>query len=223
MLQQKNLQVQNKMNKLLIVGAGGHGKVIADTAALNPHWNEIAFLDDSYPEVNQVHQWKVINKINYAHKLVSEYNNIIIGLGNNQLRMNLFNQILNLGFNIVSVIHPNAYISPYVKIAEGTVVFANAVININAVIGRACIINSGAIVEHDCVLEDGVHISPGANLAGGVKIGANTWVGIGAKLIEQVNVGKNSKIGAGAVVINNIADDVTVVGVPAKVIKVKSL
>lgn len=219
MLQQKNLQVQNKMSKLLIVGAGGHGKVIADTAALNPHWNEIAFLDDCYPQVYQVHHWKVINKINYAHKLVSEYKNLVIGLGNNQLRMDLFNQMLNLGFNIVSIIHPNAYISSYVKIAEGTVVFANAVININAVIGRVCIINSGAVVEHDCVLEDAVHISPGANLAGGVKVGASSWVGIGAKIIEKINIGKNTKIGAGAVVINNITDNVTAVGVPAKVIK----
>lgn len=205
------------MDKLLIVGAGGHGKVIADTAQLNPCWKEIAFLDDNYPQINQVNQWKIINKIEHAPKLLNEYKNIIVGLGNNVLRMRVFNNLSSFGFNMVSVIHPSAYISSGAKIAEGTVVFANAVININAIVGRACIINSGAIVEHDCLLGDGVHISPGVNLAGGVKIGSNTWVGIGAKIIEQISVGNNTKIGAGAVVINNIGDHVTAVGVPAKV------
>ncbi len=204
------------MNSLLVVGAGGHGKVVADTAIEMSAWDSVAFLDDKYPEIKAVGSLKVVGKIADAYKLVKDYSYITVGIGDNKLRLGLISEFSELSFGIPNIIHPSAFVSRNTDISHGTVIFANSTINTWSKIGLACIINTGAIVDHDCKIGNGVHISPGVNVAGSVNIGDNSWVGIGASIINNIKVGADVVIGAGSVVINDIPDGKKVYGVPAK-------
>lgn len=201
------------MKRLVILGSGGHGKVIADTAEQQGLWSEVVFADLTYPNTKLVHHWPIV-----AADLI-DLNpsdcDLIVGIGNNQTRLAKFQEAKTRGFSLCSVIHPSAYISPHSQVGLGSVVFANAVINIGANIGAACIVNTGATVDHDCVLGDGVHISPGANLAGDVQVDACSWVGIGACVKQGISIGSGSMVGAGASVVRDVADQTVVVGVPA--------
>lgn len=207
------------MRGLLIAGSGGHGKVVADAAKGMGKWDRIAFLDDYIPIESHVLDFPVIGKLVDAEKFMTEYQDIIVAFGDNLKRVSLLRQFMKLGFESPVIIHPSAVISSYVVFEAGTVIFAQAVINPGAKIGLGVIVNTGSTIDHDCIISDGVHISPGANLAGGVKIGTNSWIGVGSSIIQQINIGKDVIIGAGSVIIKDIEDNVTVVGVPGKVIK----
>lgn len=193
--------VQTK--SIYIYGASGHGLVVGDIAKLNGYEN-IIFLDDK-------------KGLKFNENL--EKFDIIIAIGDNLVRSNLQNRVLNFGFNVVSLVHPNAIISKSVTIGKGVVIMPGAIINAKVNIGNGVIINSGAVIEHECCIGDFAHISPNASLAGNVKVGALSHVGIGASVIQNINIGKNSIIGAGSVVIKNIKDETIAVGVPAKAIK----
>ncbi len=196
--------------RLIILGCGGHGKVIADIARLSGY-TDIAFADDE--KIGTVMGIPVIGRI----KSAAQYNDgntvFVIAIGNCALRRQLAERN---PLPYATLIHPRAVISTETEIGAGTVVMANAVINPCAVIGRHCIINTGAIVEHDCVLADYVHISPNAALGGTVKIGANTHIGIGAAVRNNVSVCENCTVGAGAVVVKNIEESGVYVGVPGR-------
>ncbi|MCW8933008.1 MAG: acetyltransferase [Gammaproteobacteria bacterium] len=200
---------------LIIVGAGGHGKVVLDAALLMNKWQQIIFVDKN-PEIRTLFNFQVVNRITDIPD--SQEWDIIVALGNNQLRLSQSQQLLDTKHNLVTIIHPAAAISRYSKISPGTVVFSNAVINAGVSLGISCIVNTAATVDHDCQIADGVHISPGANLAGFVSVNKCSWIGIGASIIQMVSIGQNSIVGAGAVVLKNIPDNVKVVGVPAKVL-----
>jgi len=207
------------MQKLLILGAGGHGKVVADIAASTHQWSEIAFLDDRYQEIKQVISWKVLGSYAQAKELSKYFSHAIVAIGDNQTRLNLSKELEQLGFSLPIIVHPSAFVSTHATVGAGSVVFPQAAINIGAVIAMAAIINTGAIIEHDCSLDAGVHVSPNAALAGGVIVGKASWLGLGACVIQKITIGANVIVGAGAVVTQNIPDNVTAVGVPAKVIK----
>lgn len=206
------------MQRLFIIGAGGHGKVVADTAALLGQWSEIAFLDDRYPDIKQVNTWSVIGKLAQAKQFLGVFSHAVVAIGDNQKRLQLSQELQALGFTLPSIIHPSAFIGSNVNIGPGSVVFAQATINIDATIGMASIINTGAVVEHDCQLGMGVHISPRAALAGGVIVGDSSWVGLGACVIPKVTIGRRVIVGAGSVIIADLPDTVTAVGVPARVV-----
>lgn len=206
------------MQKLLIIGAGGHGKVVADTAALLGQWSEIAFLDDRCPDIKQVNTWSVIGKLAQAKQFLDVFSHAVVAIGDNQKRLQLSQEIQALGFILSTIIHPTAFIASNVNIGPGSVVFAQAAINIDARIGMAAIINTGAIVEHDCKLGAGVHISPSAALAGGVLVGDGSWIGLGASVVPKVTIGSQVIVGAGSVIIRDVPSKVTVVGVPARVV-----
>ena len=204
------------MKNLLIAGAGGHGKVVAEAAMESGRWEKIAFADDLFPGLSSVYDWPVLGRIDQIPEFQSDYTDLAVAIGNNFLRIGWLNQFQSLGFQIPVIIHPQAYVGRSVSVQPGTVILAKAVINIGTMVGKGCIINTAAIVEHDCELGDGVHVSPGANVAGGVFIGEYSWIGIGASIIQEVRVGKNVTVGAGAVLIGNIPDGLTVIGVPGK-------
>ncbi len=204
------------MNKLMIIGAGGHGKVIADAAACTGHWQEIVFADKRFPELSQAGHWPVITDGNDLDKLDKEQCDYIVAIGDNKIRYKLQNELQAKGFKLVNVIHPTAEISDYAKLGLGIAIMANAVINVDARIGDACIINTAATVDHDCVIGDGVHISPGAHLAGEVQVGKCSWIGIGSTVNQLLVIGENVMLGAGSVAIENIPDGKTAIGVPAK-------
>ncbi len=204
------------MKKLLVVGAGGHGKVVADAASLTGQWKTIAFVDSRYANLKEVINLPVIADEDSSFQLLNEYSDVIIAIGDNLKRYELGEKYQRAGFNLVSVIHPSATISQHASIAPGIVILANAVVNPDARVGTCSIINTGAIVEHDCAIEKSVHISPHATLAGNVSVGEFSWIGMGANIIQDCQIGKHCICGAGSVVLNNISDHSTVVGIPAK-------
>lgn len=206
-------------NSLAVLGAGGHGKVVADIARASGEWEDIVFFDDGYPVKGKNSGWDIIGTYNDLLKYHSRYDGVIVGFGSNKARLIALDSLKVQGARIISVTHPMSIISPSVSVLEGSVVCAAAVINADAVVGRGCIINTGAIIEHDCALGDGVHISPNVALAGGTIVGACSWVGIGAVTKQQVIIGSNAVVGAGSVVLEAVADGVTVAGNPARVLK----
>ena len=203
------------MKKLGILGASGHGKVVADAAKRNGLWDSIDFFDDNYPKQTQVGKYTVIGGFSDL-MLLSDSHEAVIAIGDNNVRLQKQLELESNGFNIATVIHPASHIANDVEISPGTVVFAGAIINPGAKVGKACIVNSNAVVEHDCLLSNAIHISPGACLAGGVSIGESSWVGIGSSIIQLINIGKNVIIGAGSTVINDIPHNTTAAGSPAR-------
>lgn len=203
------------MTKLAILGASGHGKVLAEIAWLQG-WQQIDFFDDRFPELMNVEHWPVLGNTEQLLQVSTEYDGVIVGIGNNSIRLTKQQQLTAIHAPLVSLIHPTAVVSDLSSIGVGSVVLANAVINPFSKVGKACIINTAATVDHDCLLSDGVHISPGAHLAGGVIIGKASWVGIGACVLQFVEIGDQAVIGAGAVVTRSISSFQKVIGSPAK-------
>ncbi len=207
------------MTRLAILGASGHGKVVADAAECAGHWKEIMFFDDKWPDVKRVESWSVEGDFQALSSSLGEIDGVIVAIGNNVIRYDKYKQLLSMDAPLVSIIHPNAIVSRSASIGAGSVVFAGAVINPYVQTGIGCIVNIGATVDHDCILGDAVHVSPGVNLAGGVTVGEKSWVGIGAAVRQNIAIGECSIVGAGAVVLNTVPDSVTVGGVPARVLK----
>lgn len=207
------------MSGLLVLGAGGHGRVVVDTACEMGIWDNIAFLDDRYPELTSSLSWPVIGTIEQAGDFLSEYSDLVIAIGNNLLRVELIERFAQKGFSFPIIVHPTAFISKSAEIGCGSVVFAQSAINAGSKLGIGCIVNTGATVDHDCILGDGIHISPGAHLAGAVKVGNGSWIGLGSSVIQQISIGNGVVVGAGAVITNSIPNDVTVIGIPGKIVK----
>lgn len=203
--------------KVVIIGAGGHAKVIADIIKKS---GDIVygFLDDNIEKNTIIIEYpesRVIGKIRDCEKIQSEDFEVkfIIGIGNNKLRKEISKQYK---LNYYTAIHPSVAIGLDVFIGEGTVAMANSCINTSVKIGKHCIINTGSIIEHDNVLEDYVHISPNATLGGTVKIGEYTHIGISATVKNNIEICKDCIIGAGAVVVKDIKEKGTYIGVPAR-------
>lgn len=204
------------MNKYAILGASGHGKVVADAIFNFNKDIVILFFDDAFSTIKNNEHWPVEGSFHDLVERIDEFDGVVVAIGNNSIRYEKQRELVAQGAKIISIIHPKAIVSPFTRIGSGVVVLAGAIINAGAMIGDACIINSNAVVEHDCLLQAAVHVSPGANIAGGVTIGFSSWIGIGASVKQLISIGNNVTVGAGAAVINDIADNVTVVGVPAK-------
>lgn len=199
---------------LLIIGAGGHGKVLADIAAKMNKWKEIAFLDD-HPTSDSCLGFPILGTI----EQINNYRlnaDIIIGIGYNDRRQEIQEDLTIKGFSIATLIHPSATIALDVTIGEGSVIMAGAVINPSSRIGRGCIFNTSVSVDHDNQIGDYTHISPGAHLAGTVTLGVKVWIGMGAIVINNTDIVSGTIIGAGTVVIQNITVPGTYVGVPAR-------
>lgn len=197
--------------KVIIIGASGYGKVVADVV-IQAGDQVIGFLDDNTDISDTFVGFPVLGTVDkFTDYLDSKF---IVAIGNAEIRESIVKKLQGVFW--YTAIHPKAVISDMdTSISEGTVVMADAVINAGATIGKHCIINTGAIVEHDNRLEDFVHISVGAKLAGTVHIGKGTWVGIGATVSNNVSICQKCMIGAGAVVIKDIVSKGIYVGVPA--------
>lgn len=205
------------MEELAIIGASGHGKVVADLAELIGF--KVTFIDDNYPNKRSNEHWPIAGDLNFLLKNHELYDQVIVAVGNNQVRNTLCIKLINKGLKLATLIHPSATISKYSVIGAGSVIFANAVVNAFARVGDNCIINTGAIVEHDCVLGDVAHLSPNVALAGGSKVGNFSWLGLGSVTKQLVEIGDNTTIGANSTVISNIPSSVIAVGTPAVIKK----
>lgn len=201
-------------DKLLIIGASGHGKVVAEIALKMNKWKEIAFLDDNI-NIKETLGLRVIGKTDDVLLYIDECD-FFVGIGNNDIRSEIQYSLEKLNASIPILIHPNSIISEKVVLGAGSVVMAGAIINCCTKIGKGCIINTGSTLDHDNIIDDFVHISPGAHLAGSVKIGKGTWLGIGSVVSNDVSIVKGCKVGAGSVVIKDIKESGTYVGVPVR-------
>ncbi len=201
---------------LLIIGAGGHGKVVADAALASGMWKRVAFLDDGMSPGTKVTELEVIGGIEDMDTLGPTFSDLTIASGDHEIRMRLLTRAAERGYNLPVVVHPSAAIAPSARIGEGTVVMAQAAINADAEIGQGVIINTGAIVEHDCRIGDGAHLSPGAAMGGEARIGDAVWLGMNSSVLPRVSVGDNSIVGGGAVVVKDLPAGVTAIGVPAR-------
>lgn len=202
-----------EMKKVIIIGASGHGKVVADIVQRSGD-KVIGFLDDN-PMIDSVFVgYPVLGKVQDYDKYADDAV-FVIAIGNAGIREMIANNMKNVFW--YTAIHPTAVISELeTEIGEGTVIMPNTVINAGSIIGRHCIINSGSIVEHDNRIADYVHISVGAKLAGTVSVGKRTWVGVGASVKNNISICDDCMIGAGAVVVKDIINKGTYIGVPAK-------
>lgn len=209
------------MSSLLIIGAGGHGKVVAATARAVNGWREIAFADDAYPQLESLDDYPVVADFSSARSLGSAYPDVIVALGDNRLRSDLTAEFREAGFNPVTLVHPAAVVAESARIEMGSVVFAQAVVQPGARVGRAVIVNTAATVDHDCIIGNGVHLSPGVHLGGEVRVGDYSWLGVGAVTVNRVSIGQDVTVGAGSCVIGDLSDKVTAVGVPARPVRQK--
>ncbi|MGB1539791.1 MAG: acetyltransferase [Rickettsiales bacterium] len=211
--------MKNAETSVVILGAGGHGRVVLDTcrAAGIP---VAGFLDGRHETGSLIHGAQVLGSDDelesggflHAHRF-------IVALGDQEARKKLSSTIRERGGRLATAIHPSCIISTTASIAEGTVVVAGAIINTDSQIGRYCIINTGATIDHDVCLEDGVQVSPGANLAGHVHCEEQVFIGTGAIIAPRVTVEENSIIGAGSVVLKDVPKGVLVAGNPATKIR----
>ncbi len=204
--------------KLFILGASGHGKVVADIALAQQCWQEIVFYDDAFPAKTSVGSFNIAGD---SQALLSDYadNAVVIGIGNNEIRQQKHEFLEANDIPVATLIHPSAIISPSASIGPGSVVMPGAIVNADSHIGKSCIINTGAIVEHDCVVSDYAHLSPNACIGGQVTIGKGSWIGLGGSVKNQISIGDYTTVGVGAAVVKNIGSNETVVGVPAKPVK----
>ncbi len=207
--------------RLVIWGAGGHAKVVADIARLCGYADIVAFIDDVDP--NRAGQRFCGSTVRDATCLAGLREAggaaAIVAIGACRPRLEKARQLARHGFPLVTLVHPRAVVAADVSLGAGTVVAAGAVLNPGAAIGAAAIINTAAVVDHDCDIGDGSHIGPGAKLAGHVRTGAEVWVGIGATVIDKVSIGDGAIIGAGAVVLHDVPPRQNAYGLPARIIR----
>jgi len=206
------------MSSILILGAGGHGKVVADCLCELGGYDRIAFLDDG--RVGQaVLGFPVLGTLKELTALRGDFQRGFVAIGNNRLRVSMLERLLAANYDVPSLIHPLACVSKAAQIGMGTLVVAGAVVNADSIVGQGVIINTLASVDHDCRIASGVHVAPGAHIGGSVIIGVCSWIGLGASVINDVTIGSYSVVAAGAAVVCDVADSVMVAGVPARIKK----
>ena len=197
------------MNRIIIVGASGHGKVVADIARLNGY-DEIVFLDDD-TSMHHCLEYPVIGK---TDKIKTMDGDLFVAIGNAQIRSKIM--IANHDRRFPKLIHPSAVVARNVLIGKGTAIMAGAVINPDVVIGEGCIINTSSSIDHDCHLGNYVHVAVGAHLCGTVEVQDYTWIGAGTIVSNNIHITEKCMIGAGTLVIKDISSSGTYYGSPAR-------
>jgi UDP-perosamine 4-acetyltransferase len=203
---------------LVIIGGGGHCRVVLDVASA-AGFNVIGILDP-HPEAETVGRVSVLGGDDLAPELLGRGVRLaFVALGGNDLRRRICLRLRGIGFALPCLVHPTASISPTAEIGAGVVVMPHAVINAQARVGDFAIVNSGAIVEHDCVLGEAAHVAPGSVMGGHATLGEEALLDIGARAKAKVRIGDRAIVGVGAAVVCDIGDDMIVVGVPARPVR----
>jgi len=210
--------------QIVIVGAGGHGRVALEVAREEARYHVAGFTDTDphklgtcvagVPVVGSLEDLPEIKEGGVAGAFVA--------IGDNAVRLSVSRKVQGLGFELVSLVHPRASIATTASVARHVLVCAGSIVCAGASVEEGAIVNSGAIVEHDCRVGTYCHIAPGVRLAGGVRVGAAAFVGIGATVIQYLQIGAEAIVGAGAVVLEDVPAGVTVVGVPARKLGTKA-
>jgi acetyltransferase EpsM len=197
---------------LIIIGCGGHGRVVADIARAAGQ-EVFGFLDDN-PKA-ELPGSIILGTIRGAMLQYVNRHKFVVAIGTNTLRRDISEYVLAAGGRLGMLIHPTAIIAPDISIGVGTVIMAGAIVNPGSTIGRFSVVNTGTILDHDNIVEDNVHISPGCSLAGGVVCRRDSFIGTGASIIPRVVIGESAVVAAGAVVIRDVEPSTLVAGCPA--------
>lgn len=203
---------------IYIIGAGGHGKVVADIAKQNGY-KKIVFIDDSLKD--SIDSYKIVGTMKDIEDLhsLNKDADFFIAIGDNAIREHVYIQLKKYGITLPVLKHPQVVIDETVQIGEGTIIMPNSVINAGSFIGKCCIINTAATIDHDCSIKDFTHVSPGVHMAGTVHVGNRCWLGIGTNVINNISICDDCIIGAGSTVIKDINDKGTYVGTPVRMVK----
>jgi UDP-perosamine 4-acetyltransferase len=207
-----------KGESVVVIGTGGHAKVVIELIRAEGKYRITGctgltaggFVLDDVPILGTDSALPAV--------LARGVKKAFVAIGDNRLRVVLLAQVLEIGFELINAISPHAVISPSATLGKGIAIMAGAVINASAQIRDGVIINTNASVDHDCYLSEGVHVGPGSALAGNIEIGRESFLGAGTCVVPGIRIGSRAIIGAGAVVIRDIPDEVTAVGVPARVV-----
>ena len=211
--------MKKKNIKLLIIGCGGHGKVVLDSAISMDCWSEIAFIDDKYPNLKEFNSIKVLSKIKNIKKFENNWTHIIVAIGNNKLRTKITNLVGKRKFILTNVIDSSAKLSSNIKIGKGNVIFANSIIASGSKIMNNSIINHGAIIDHDCKIGSNTHICANVSLSGNIKIGNNVFIGTNSSIINESKIGNNVVIGSCSLVNKSISNSKVGFGIPFEISK----
>jgi UDP-perosamine 4-acetyltransferase len=204
---------------VIVVGAGGHARVLID--ALQRSGHTILFATD----VDVAKRGQSVLGITVAggdEAIAAHVPGTVLlaigvgSVGKDDTRRATFERFAREGHRFATVVHPNAVVAPDVTLLDGAQVMAGAVVQTGSCIGRNAIVNTGACVDHDCRVGDHAHIAPGATLSGGVEIGEGTLVGTGACVIQSIRIGSGSVVAAGAVVVRDVPEGACVMGIPAR-------
>ena len=206
---------------VVIVGSGGHAKVVIELIRAEGRYQvkgctglgESGFVLGDVPILGTDSVLPAM--------LANGAKQAFIAIGDNHLRLRLLAQVLEMGFELINAVSPNAVVSPSATLGRGIAIMAGAIINASAEIGDGAIINTNAGVDHDCRIGRGAHIGPGSTLAGNVEIGCESFLGARTCVIPGIRIGSRAIVGAGSVVVRDVPDDVTAMGVPARISNVR--
>lgn len=221
------LDTTQRRNGILVFGASGHAKVVIDIVEKGG-LSSVSLVADDNPALKgtMLYGYEVMGgkeELLVRRDLLSK-NGCVVAIGSNRIRAKIAAWLQANGGRLCDALfHPSAQVARGVSIGEGSVVMAGTAINSDTRIGKNVIVNTGSIIDHDCVIGDAVHVAPGATLCGGIAIGDSTLIGAGAVLHPNLRIGREVIIGAGATVLSDVPDGWTVVGTPAKPIKVTVL
>ena len=206
--------------KIIVIGAGGHGKVCIDAINSMNKYQIVGFIDDNEKMIGtEVYNMSVLGTVqDLLSGLEDSPKGVFISIGENKVREKIFRQVENK-FEIINAIHSKAVLSDSVEMGKGVLVVAGTIVNADSKIGDGAIINTGATVDHDNKIGKFAFIAPGAHLAGKVTVGDFSHIGIGASILQNISIGSNTTIGAGAVVVKDIPDNCVAYGIPAKIMK----
>jgi len=212
--------------RCLIVGCGGHGRVVLDILVNAGKYEVVGFVD-SNPAMSgrRIDGIKVLGAPDALPRLRNELDVQagIVAIGDNGVRRAIGDRMESLGFELINAIHPSANLARNVSLGKNIAIAAGALVCAHCQIGDSVILNTGCIVDHETMVGTATHVCPGARIAGRVTVESGAFVGIGATIIQSVRVGYESRVGAGAVVIKDVAPMSTVVGVPAREIQASAL
>ena len=205
--------------KCIIIGCGGHGRVVLDVLRTAGRHDTIGFIDSNAKmHGRRIDGLEILGDMSIIEEL-REHRGLeaaIVAIGDNGVRRSFADACVRAGLTLINALHPSANISPSATLGSNVVVCAGALICAHCQIGDSCILNTGSIVDHETMIGTASHICPGARIAGRVTIEAGAFIGIGATIIQSLHIGSEAIVGAGAVVVNNVPPLTTVVGTPAR-------
>lgn len=210
------------MENIILVGSGQHAGVVLYNIKEQGKYNVIGFLDNDKAKIGNIEKgFSIIGTYDNLDEIKEKYqtNKFFIAFGNMKYRKKVYEHFIKNGWEAVNIIHPNAIVSPSVKLGKGILIECGCLITPNPVIGDNVVVNTGSQVNHDNIIKNNVYIASGVVLSGGVEIGENTLLDDGVIITLGCKVGRNSLIGAGAVVTKDIPSEVVCYGNPAKIIR----